>query len=65
MFINDMTELKFCMLSRKYHNVTLAANDAAVYTTCLGPYRKLILAADLLKISQINLKIMYLQKIEK
>ena len=52
------------MLLCKYHDVTLAANDADAYT-CLRPYRMLILAAILLKISLINLKIMNIQKIEK
>ena len=43
--------------------VTLAANDDAAYTPCLRPHRKLILSAILLKISQINLKIICIQKI--
>ena len=51
------------MLLCKYHDVTLAANDAA-FTLCYYN-RKLILAAVLLKISQINFQTMYIQKIEK
>ena len=35
----------------KYHDVSLDANDAAVYTTCLRPYRKLTLTAIQLKVS--------------
>ena len=45
--------------------MTLASNDAAVYTPCLRPHRKRIFTALLLKILQTNLKIMYIQKIEK
>ena len=44
---------------RKYHDMTIAANDADVYALCLRLHKKLILTAVLLKISQINLKIMY------
>ena len=46
------------MLLRKYHDVTLAANDAAAYTPCLRPHKKLKLTTILLKFSQSNLKIM-------
>ena len=53
------------MLLHRYHDLTIAANDAAVYTLCLQLHKKLILMATLLKISQINFKIMYIQKIEK
>ena len=36
---------------RQYQDVTLAAKDAAAYTLCLGPHKKLklILTAILLK----------------
>ena len=60
-----ITEVTFCMSLRKYHDVTLAVNAAAAYTPCLRPHRKLILTAILLKISQINLQIMYFQKKER
>ena len=64
MFIDEITEVIFCLLLRKYHNVTLARNDAAAYTLCLRSHKKLILTAIDLKFSQINLKIIYIQKIE-
>ena len=66
-FIYKITGVKFRMQLCKYHHMTLAANDATAYTLCLGPHRKLILTVTviLLKISQINLKIVYIQKIEK
>ena len=35
MFIYKLTEVKFGRLLRKYHDVTLAENDAAVYKSCL------------------------------
>ena len=53
------------MLLREHPDVTFAENDAAVYTPCLGPHRKLILTAILVNFSQTNLKVMYIQKIEK
>ena len=56
---------KYCMLLPKYHDATLAANDTAAYTPFLQANRKLILTVILLKISQIILKIMLIQKIEK
>ena len=65
MFIYKITEVKFCMSLRKYHDVTLAANDTAAYTLCSRPYRKRILIAMLFKFSQINRKIVYIQKIGK
>ena len=65
MFINKITDVKLCMSLRQYRDVTLTANDAATYTPCLRLHRKLVLTAILLKISHINLKIMYIQKIEK
>ena len=65
MFIYKITHVKVCISIRKYNNVTGCANDAAACTPCLQPHRKIILTAILLKISQINLKIMYNQKIEK
>ena len=64
-FIYKITEVKVCISLRKYQDVTLAANDAALYTTCFRPHRKLIFTAILLKILHINLKIIYIQKIEK
>ena len=42
---------------RKYHDVTIAINDAAPYIPCLESHENLILTATRLKISQINLKI--------
>ena len=61
MFIYKITEVKFCMSLSKYQDVIVATSDAAAYTT----HRKLILTAILLKNSQINLKIICIQKIEK
>ena len=49
----------------KHHDVTFAENDPAAYTQYLGPQRKLSLTAILLKVSQTNLKIIYIQKKEK
>ena len=43
----------------------VAVNDAVPYTLCLQPPRELILTAILLKISQISLKIMYIQKLDQ
>ena len=53
------------MSLRKYHDITFAENDAVAYTPCLRLNRKLILTADLLKLSISNIKVMYIQKIEK
>ena len=41
MSIYKITEVKYCTSLRKYHEVTLAANDAAVYTPYLQPYKML------------------------
>ena len=51
----------------KYHEVIVASYNAAVNFNkqCLRPHRKLILTAILLKISQFNLKMIPIQKIEK
>ena len=53
------------MWLRKHHEVTIAKTDSDAYAPYLGPHRKLILTDILLKISQINLKVMCFQKIEK
>ena len=53
------------MSLRKYHDVTIAMNDYAPYTSCLESSKNLILTAIPFKISQINLKIMHIQEIEK
>ena len=58
-------EVKFCILLRKYRNVTLVSNEASAYTQCSQPLRKLNLTAMQLKFSQINLKMMAIQKIGK
>ena len=50
------------MSLRKYHDVTIAINDAALYTPCLESHTNLILTAIPLKISQINLKIMHIHE---
>ena len=60
-----MTEVKFCISLRKYRDVTLAANEASAFTQCSQPHRKLILTGMQLKFSQINLKMMAIQKIGK
>ena len=66
MFIYKITEVQFCMSLRKYHDVLTAAIDAAAYTQCFPSHRKLILTAILVfKVSQINLKMIRIQKIEK
>ena len=64
-FIYKITEVKFCILLRKYSDMTLAANEASAYTQCSQPHRKLILTAMQLKFLQINFKVMFIQKIEK
>ena len=65
-FIYKITEeVKFCIPLRKYRDETLDANEASAYTQCSQPHRKLILTAMLLKFSQINLKMMAIQKIGK
>ena len=64
MFIYKITEVRFCMSLRKYHDVSVAANDDTAYTQSLQPHRKLILTAILLKISQMNLQMIRIQKIE-
>ena len=53
------------MSLRKYHDVALAANDAAAYTTRSRSHRNLILIAILLNFSGINLEMMYNQNIGK
>ena len=65
MFIYKITEVKFCITLRKYHDVTITANDTAAYTQCLRHHKKLILTTILLKISQINLKVLCIHKIQK
>ena len=64
-FIYKITEVKFCISLRQYHDVTLVANEASVYTPCSRPHRKLILTAMVLKFSQINIKIMAIRNIGK
>ena len=46
----------------KYHNVTLAANEAA-YTPCFQAHSKIILTAFVLKFSKFKLDIIYIQKV--
>ena len=68
MFIYKISEVNFLMSLRKYHDVTIAINAAAPYmpyTPCLESHKNLISTAILLKFSQINLKIMHFQEIEK
>ena len=62
-FIYQITEVKYCTSLRKYRDVTLAANETSAYTQCSQPHRKLILTAMQLKFSQINLKMIAIQKI--
>ena len=65
MFIYKITDVKICVSLREHHDVTFAEIDSAAYTPCLGTRRKLILTYILLKSSQTDLKILYIQKIEK
>ena len=53
------------MSMRKYHDVTIAINDAAPYIPCLESHKNLISTAFPLKIAKNNLKIMHTQEIEK
>ena len=64
-FIYKITEVKIDILLRIYRDVTLAANETSAFTPCSRPHRKLILTAMLLQFSQINLKMMAIQKIGK
>ena len=65
MFLYKITEVKIWVSLHEYNNVTFAENEAAAYTPRIGPHRKLILTDILLNFSQTNLKIIYIQKIEK
>ena len=56
---------KILHIIRQYRVAMLAATDASAYAPCLRPRRKLILTAMLLKLSQINLKMMAIPKIGK
>ena len=55
MFIYKITEVRFFGTLREHHDVTFSENDAAAYTPCILPHRKLIVTAILLKVSQTNL----------
>ena len=65
MFIYKITGVKVCVLLRKHHDITFSENDAAAYTLYFRPHKKFILTANLLTFLEINLKTMYIQKIEK
>ena len=65
MSIYKITEVTISVSFREHPDVTFAKYNAAAYTPCLGPRRRLISTAILLKFSQTNLKIMYIPKIEK
>ena len=65
MFKYKISEVNFLMSLHKYHDVAIALNDAAPYTPCWESYKNFISTAIPLKISQINLKIMYILEIEK
>ena len=65
MFKYKLTEENFLMSFRKYQDVTIVINDAVPYTPCSESYKNLISTDIPLKISQINLKIMHIQEIEK
>ena len=58
MFIYKITKVNFLMTLRKYNDMTIAINDAALYTPCLESHNYLISTDIPLKISQINLQIM-------
>ena len=62
MCICKVTEVRFCMSVRKYHDITLAENETGAYTPCLRPHKKLILTAIHLKFSQTNNKIVWIRK---
>ena len=64
-FIYKITEENFLVSFHKYHDVAIAINDAALYTPCLESHKNLMSTAIPFKISQINLKIMGIQEIEK
>ena len=63
-FIHKITAVKFRMLLRKYHDVMIAANDAAVSTLCLRHHKKLILSGILLKFHKLILKLCTLRKLK-
>ena len=64
-FIHKITEVKICTSLCKYREVTHAANEPSAHTTYSRPHKKLILTAMPLKFSQINFKMMAIQKIGK
>ena len=51
MFIFNITEVQICVSLCKHPDVKIAENDAAAYTPCLGPHRKLIMTAILQELS--------------
>ena len=63
MVIYKIPEENFCMLLFIYYKVTIVTNNCAVHTLCLRPTRKLILTANVLKFSLMNLYTIYIQKI--
>ena len=65
MLIYKITEVNHCVSLREHLEVTISQNEAVAYMPCLGPHRKLILTAIVLKFSQINFEIIHIQKIEK
>ena len=60
MFIYKITEVNFLVSLRKYHDVSIAINNVAPYTTCSESHKNLISTDISLKISQINLTIMHI-----
>ena len=64
-FIYTISEVNFLISLRKYHDVTIAINDATPYTPSLESHKNLISTAIRLKILQINFLIVNIQTIEK
>ena len=64
-FLYKITEVNLLISLRKYHDVTIAIHDDAPYKPSLESYKNLNSTAFWLKISQINIKLMQIQEIEK
>ena len=65
MFIYKITEVKFCASLREDHDVIFAEMTLLHIRHMIDSIDQLILTDILLKFSQTNLKIMYIQKIKK
>ena len=58
--IYKIKEVNISVPLREHDGVIFAEKEAVAYTPCLRSHRKLILTIILLKVSETNLKIMYI-----